>query len=345
VTFPSLRGCDQPLSSAYDTALVDLDGVVYIGPNPVDRAAAALQRARDNGMSLAFVTNNASRTPETIAAHLTELGVPASPREVVTSSMAAASLLVELLPPAATVLVVGGDGLHAAVAERGFAVATVDGVDVAGVVQGYGPAVSWQSLAEVALAVQRGVPWVATNLDSTLPSPRGLLPGNGALVAAVTTATGREPISAGKPELPLHEEAVRRSGARRPIVVGDRLDTDIEGAARAGVDSLLVLSGVTDPPALLAASPAQRPSYIAWNLDGLNDPHPDVVRIGDEVTCGQWAARLNGDHVEILDGSADNDSDVIDGLRAWVVAAWSKPAMLPGIRGDQRLIDALGLGG
>ncbi len=271
----TLRGCAQPLCRAYDVALLDLDGVVYHGADPVPGAAAAIAAARAAGMRMAFVTNNASRTPADVAAHLTAVGVAADPAEVATAAQAAATLLTSLVPAGARVLVTGGDGLRVAVAEAGLVPVATAADGPAAVVQGYAPDLGYADLAEAALAVRAGAVWVATNLDATIPTPRGQLPGNGALVALVATATGRRPdAAAGKPERALHDESVRRSGARRPLVVGDRLDTDVEGAHRAGCDSLLVLTGVTDDAALLAAPPARRPTYIGADLAALLVAHP-----------------------------------------------------------------------
>jgi ribonucleotide monophosphatase NagD (HAD superfamily) len=255
--------------------------------------------------------------------------------------MAAAHLLTTLIPAGSTVLVVGGDGLRSAVAERGFASTESDTDAPAAVVQGYGPDVSWRSLAEAAVAVRRGVPWVATNLDATLPSPRGPLPGNGALVGTVVAATGRSPISAGKPELPLHEEAVRRTKARHPLVVGDRLDTDIEGAVRAGCDSLLVLTGVTDVPRLLRASADERPSYIARDLRGLNTSHPGVTVSAGVAACGGWQAGRVGDAIELR---RDADAgDALDGVRVVLTASWQDPGPTLRLRGDVAALAEFGL--
>ena len=210
-------------------------------------------------MRVAFVTNNAARTPEAVAAHLRDLGVAAEPDDVVTSAQAAATLVAERVPAGAPVLVVGGDGLRAALTERGLRpVASADD-EPAAVVQGFAPDVGWTLLTEGVVAVRRGLPWVASNLDRTIPTARGLAPGNGALVGVIAAVTGATPVVAGKPELALHEEAVRRTGAQRPLVVGDRLDTDIEGANRAGADSLLVLTGVTSPGELVCAAGATAP--------------------------------------------------------------------------------------
>lgn len=271
----TLGACAEPLCRAYDVALLDLDGVVYRGPDPVPGAAEAIAAARAAGMRMRFVTNNAARTPAAVAAQLTALGVPAAPGEVSTAAQAAAALLTGLVAPGARVLVTGGDGLREAVAEAGLTPVASAGDDPAAVVQGYAPGLAYADLAEAALAVRAGAVWVATNLDATIPTPRGLLPGNGALVALVATATGRHPdAAAGKPERALHDESVRRSGARRPLVVGDRLDTDVEAANRAGCDSLVVLTGVTDEAALLAAPPGRRPTYVGADLAALLAAHP-----------------------------------------------------------------------
>jgi HAD superfamily hydrolase (TIGR01450 family) len=259
----------------YDVALLDLDGVVYRGEEPVPGAAEAIAAARAAGMRFAFVTNNAARTPAAVAARLAEVGVPAGADDVVTAAQAAATLLRTLVPAGARVLVTGGEGLRVATAEAGFAVVASADDAPAAVVQGYAPDLAYADLAETALAVRAGAVWVASNLDATIPTARGELPGNGALVALVAHATGRRPdASAGKPERALHDEAVRRSGAVRPLVVGDRLDTDIEGANRVGCDSLLVLTGVTDAAALLAAPPERRPTYVARDLGALLVPYP-----------------------------------------------------------------------
>lgn len=284
----TLGACAEPLCTAYDAALLDLDGVVYRGADAVPGAAEAIAKARAAGLRIAFVTNNASRTPAAVAAHLAAVGVPATPDEVVTAAQAAATLLTTLVPPGARVLVTGGEGLREATAERGFAPVTSADDAPAAVVQGYALDLTYADLAEAALAVRAGAVWVASNLDATIPTARGQLPGNGALVALVAHATGRRPDAvAGKPERALHDEAVRRTGATRPLVVGDRLDTDVEGANRAGCDSLLVLTGVADEAALLAAPPERRPTYVGLDLGALLVAHPaDGVRDGLDALRG-----------------------------------------------------------
>src|SRR5689334_8394972 len=313
-----LRGTGEPLAALYDVALLDLDGVVYLGGSPIPGAAEALAKAAASGMRLAFVTNNASRTPSAIAAQLTGLGVPARPGEVITSGQAAARLLAEHLPAGAPVLVVGGMGLRMAVRERGFRPVTVAADHPAAVVQGYAPDVSYPLLAEGGLAVAAGALFVASNADSTLPTPRGRQPGNGSLIQVIATATGRAPLIAGKPEPPLHAEAVARSGARHPLVVGDRLDTDIESAVRSGADSLLVLTGVTHPLDAVLASARHRPTYLAEGLAGLLGPHPEVTITGGTFSCSGRHVTVAGGQVTVTGSGA-----AIDGLRALCAAAWS----------------------
>jgi glycerol-1-phosphatase len=320
----TLRGSAEPLSSAYDVALLDLDGVVYLGGTAILGAAEALGKATAAGMRLAFVTNNAFRTPAAIAAQLTGLGVPASAQDIVTSAQAAARLLADRLPAGAPVLVVGGMGLRAAVRERGLRPVSAVAENPAAVVQGYAPDVGYAALAEGALAVGAGALFVATNADPTLPTSRGPQPGNGSLMQVIANATGIRPLVAGKPEPPLHTESVQRTGARRPLVIGDRLDTDIEGASRAGTDSLLVLTGVTKPADLLAAPPAHRPTYVDEGLPGLLSPQPEVNADGTDFGCGGWTARW-ADGAERLELSGSGER--IDGLRALAAAAWSGPAV------------------
>jgi len=316
-----LRGSDEPLSSGYDVALLDLDGVVYLGGAAIPGAAEALGKATAAGMRLAFVTNNAYRTPAAIAAQLTGLGVPASPQDVVTSAQAAARLLAERLPAGAPVLVIGGAGLRVAVRERGLRPVSTAADEPAAVVQGYAPDIGYANLAEGALAVEAGALFVASNADATLPTPRGRQPGNGSLVQVIATATGARPLVAGKPEPPLHAESVQRTSARRPLIVGDRLDTDIEGACRVGADSLLVLTGVTKPADLLAAPAGRRPTYLDEGLAGLLSPQPGVSADDGSYRCRGWTARRGDDGELELAGSGER----IDGLRALAAAAWSGP--------------------
>jgi hypothetical protein len=211
--------------------------------------------------------------------------------------------------------------------------------DPVAVVQGYSPDLNWRQLAEGAVAIRRGMPWVATNLDPTVPSPRGPLPGNGSMVAALRVATGVEPVSTGKPDPTMHRETVERSAARRPLVVGDRLDTDIEGANAVGCASLLVLTGVTTAAELLSAPARLRPWFLAEDVSGVLEPAPEVILRDGAVTCGRWRAAVGscaaGDSEvrdsEVRDSavrlrataSRSDPGDTVDALRTLAVAAWS----------------------
>ena len=309
------------LGSRYDTALLDLDGVIYVGGTGIPGAAEALRKARDTGLRLAYVTNNASRTPAAVAGLLTGLGVPAEPGDVVTSAQAAARLLAERLPARAPVLVIGGMGLRLALREQGLRPVSTAADKPLAVVQGYVPGLSYGLLAEGGIAVAAGALFVATNADLTLPRKDGQGPGNGSLIQVIATATGVTPLVAGKPEPPLHRETVIRTGAKHPLVIGDRLDTDILGAHRVGADSLLVLTGVTSPAGAILAPAGQRPTYIAEDLTGLLEPYPDVARGPGAAAVGGWTARLDGGHLA-LDGSGKR----IDALRALCAAAWQGDA-------------------
>ncbi|MEU4547888.1 HAD-IIA family hydrolase [Nonomuraea dietziae] len=296
------------LIDEYDTLLLDLDGVVYLGRQAVPHAAESLERAAGR-VRLAYVTNNASRSPAAIAEHLTHLGVPATAEDVVTSAQAAARLIAERVPPGAPVLVVGGTGLRMAVRAQGLRPVTVAADEPVAVVQGIAPDLSYGLLSEGALAVRRGAWFVAANGDATMPTARGELPGNGAMVRVIAAATGVEPVYAGKPAPPLHRESMIRTGSERPLVVGDRLDTDIEGATNAGVDSLLVLTGVATPRELLTAAPAHRPTYVAEDLSALHRPYPKE-RQG-------WRAGWSDGRLHL-----EGDGEWIEGLRTACEAAW-----------------------
>lgn len=285
----------RPLVTSYDVAVLDLDGVVYISAEAVVGAVDGLAAARAAGMKLAFVTNNASRSPVDVAVHLTALGIPADPSDVVTSAQAAARLIASQVPAGSRVYVIGGPGLHAALGERGL-VPVVDlnlhPEDIAGVVQGYGPDMPWRQVLNGALLVREGRPWVASNTDLTVPTAHGPGPGNGTLVKLVAEYSGRTPLVAGKPEPPLFLETLERVGGRRPLVVGDRIDTDIEGAIAVGWDSLLVMSGVTTLADLADLAPALRPTYIGADVRCLVLGAARCLPSAGGVTVGGWAAEV-----------------------------------------------------
>ncbi len=319
---PSVLAASGPPVAEYDVALLDLDGVVYVGTEPVPGAAAALSEVRAQGMRVAYVTNNASRRPAEVAALLVGMGVPATVDDVVTSGQAAGRLLRQRLPPGSPVLVIGSEALAEEVRSAGLVPVRTATPLPAAVVQGYVPDTCWRDLAEAAVAVRGGALWVATNTDSTLPSARGPLPGNGALVAAVKVATGAEPEVVGKPRPGLHRESVTRTAARRPLVVGDRLDTDIEGAVAAGADSMLVLTGLTTPSLLLAAAPGQRPTFLARDVAGLLQTQPPVECADGSASCGGFTARVGAAGLT-LSGSG---TDALDALRALCGANWREQA-------------------
>ena len=333
----------RALSEVYDAALLDLDGVLYRGPDAVEHAAAAVAAARAAGMRLAFVTNNASRHPQDVAAHLTSLGVPTASGDVVTSAQAAVRLIASRLPPGAAVLVLGTDSLAQTAESAGLRpVRTVDQAGptgVAAVLQGLAPETSLADLWEATVALRAGALWVAGNTDASVPTPRGALPGNGAFVRLLADMTGREPLVAGKPDPELHRESVERVGALRPLVVGDRLDTDVLGAVRGGADSLLVLTGVTDRTALLQAPAGSRPTYVSSDLRGILHSHPEV-----EVDMPAGLASCRRAVVHLVDGrlrwdgvgssraagkeayepsDAVSDGTADDALRAEVALAWA----------------------
>lgn len=314
----ALRASAAPLGGQYDVLLLDLDGVVYRGKDPIAGAAEAIAAMRGLGIRVGFVTNNASRAAADVAGQLTRLGIPAAPTEVVTSAQAAAAVLAERFPAGTPVLVTGSPALVEEVRAVGLRPVTGVADHPHAVVNGYSDGLCYADLCEAALAIRAGAFWLATNLDATIPTPRGLQPGNGALTALLRTATGQMPEAAGKPARPLLAEAVRRTGARRPVFVGDRLDTDVAGAAAAGMDSLLVLTGVSDAAALLAAEPAQRPTYLARDLGGLLTGHPEATGTAAEVRCGGWRATVDADRLEVT-----GDGDPLDGLRAAAMLSWA----------------------
>ncbi|MDO8731329.1 MAG: HAD-IIA family hydrolase [Actinomycetota bacterium] len=250
----------------FDVLLFDLDGVVYVGEEAVPGAIEAIESARAQGARCIYVTNNASRTPAQVAAHLRHLGIPAQEADVISSSMAGATLVAEHIT-GGEVLAIGGEGVSAALIERGFTPVSTFSDSVQAVMQGYGPDVGWKDLAEATFAVRAGLPWIATNLDSTFPSARGIAPGNGALVQVVAQTAGRRPDAvAGKPEPALLREALRRTGAIRPLMIGDRLDTDMAAGARLGMPTLLVTTGISTATEAMSAIGELRPTYVSADL-------------------------------------------------------------------------------
>lgn len=320
-----------------DTVLADLDGVVYAGATALPYAVDSLTRAART-RRLGYITNNASRTDAAVAAHLSALGLPAQAADVVTSPQAAMRLLRGRVPAGERILVVGGEGLVVEVERAGFIVTRSAEDSPAAVVQGFAPEVGWQQLAEAAFALQvpedeGGIPWIATNTDWTIPQERGIAPGNGTLVSAVHTAVGRLAVVAGKPETPIFEEAVARFGARAPLFLGDRLDTDIAGAQAAGIPSALVLTGVDRPKHVLAAPPQSRPTYILGDLRELDEPYPAARIKGDTVSVGRSSVRVDGPDLRI-EAAGDRQIDL---LRAGATAIWKSGRAIFGFRVPEAL--------
>lgn len=303
---------------AYDAVLFDLDGVIYLGPIAVPGAAAGIARLHDRGTKIGFVTNNAARTPAAVAEHLVELGIPATAADVITSAQAAAHLLVNRFGTGARILAVGGDGVIAALGEADLIPVHSADDDPVAVIQGYGFGLQWQELNEAAIAIHRGAHWVATNVDPTRPTDRGLVPGNGAAVNAVMMAVQAQPEVAGKPYRPLLDDTVERLNAHRPLFVGDRLDTDIAGAVNAGLDSMLVLSGSHRAEELLSATPGERPTHVGEDLRALLSPGLVVTDANGEFRCGQATASAVDGRLIVR----SNGSTRIEAIWAAAHAAW-----------------------
>lgn len=306
------------LISAFDAVLADLDGVVYSGPNAIDGATEALNKLAEVGVGLAYVTNNASRSPGDVARHLRQLGAPAEPGLVFGSADVGADLLAEQVPAKSKVLVVGSDYLRDCVVARGLTLVDSAQDEPVAVIQGFDPGVSWRDLAEAAHALNAGAVWVATNMDRTLPLPRSIAPGNGALVGAVAQATNVRPVVAGKPEPLLFHVAADQLGASQPLVVGDRLDTDILGGNRAGQATAVVLTGVDDIESVLGASTSQRPRYILGNLAELFADYPILQAAGQQIVCGEARASVDGGRILVT-----GDRDDLNAWRAACAVWWS----------------------
>jgi glycerol 3-phosphatase-2 len=311
-----LEESTAPVVEAHDLVMFDLDGVVYVGTEAIEGVAERIDRVRATGRHVAFVTNNASRTPAQVAAKLTGVGVQAEPADVVTSAQAAARLLAEAHGEGARILLLGGEGLRVALLEAGLE-PTDEPDGVAAVASGYGPDVRWRDIMRVSTLVRDGLPYVASNADLTIPTPYGLAPGHGVLVRTITGFAGVDATVAGKPERPLMEETVLRVGGDRPIMVGDRLDTDIEGAHAIAAPSLLVLTGVTWLEELAAATPELRPTYISPTLEGLFEPHPAPAVDGVAVELGGWAARVSDGGLRVV-----GEGSVADWWRVAATACW-----------------------
>ncbi|TFD71043.1 HAD-IIA family hydrolase [Cryobacterium gelidum] len=322
-----------------DVLLADLDGVVYKGSAAIPLAVQSLNRAAET-IRVGYITNNASRTDQSVADHLTQLGLSVAAADVVTSPQAAVRLLAEHVEPGASILVIGGDGLVDEVVKAGFVVTRSADDKPAAVIQGFAPEIGWVHLAEAAFAlnadgVGTGIPWIATNTDWTIPVARGIAPGNGTLVSAVHTAVGRLPLVAGKPEAAIFLEATRRFNAQNALFIGDRLDTDILGANRAGIPAVLVLTGIDRAKQALAADKESRPTFIIENLQQLHEPYPETVfsKDGSTATVNGASVRITGNDVQII---KDGDGG-INLLRAACAAIYRSGRAIYGLNVPERL--------
>lgn len=305
------------LISQYDAALFDLDGVVYLGPEVIPGAAESIAGLRSAGVRVGFVTNNAARAPQTVADHLTELGVEARVDDVVTSAQAIARLMAKELPEGAPVLVCGTAALRAEITAVGLAVVNSAADAPSAVVQGYDPSMTLPRLEDACHAIQAGAKWYVSNTDSTRPTDKGLVPGAGALMNVVKVAVDAEPTIAGKPHAPLMEETVLRLKAERPLFVGDRIDTDIMGAVGVGMDSLFVFTGAHGKRDVVTAGPEGRPTHIGYDLGSLHQPARRVS------FSGQHSAEVNGVVARVEDGEVVLDSDVPGDREAQLDALWA----------------------
>lgn len=313
-----------PVVADTDLLLLDLDGTVYRGGFAIDGAPDTIRACAERGVRSVYVTNNASRRPSVIADQLTAAGIRTEPGDVVTSAQAGATLLASLVPPGTRTLVVGSAHLREEVVAAGLTpVGTRDGIgevrSVGAVIQGFDPGLAWQDLAAAAYGLAGGATWVATNTDMTVPTAHGIAPGSGSLTAAVAAAAARIPQVAGKPETPLLDQAVAGHAARRPLLIGDRLDTDIAAGVRAGMPTMLVLTGVSGPADLLGSGKASRPTYLSADLRGLLTPALTADRDASGAwSCGGWTVAGTEGRLQV-----SGQGDRVAGLWALANAWWA----------------------
>lgn len=250
--------------------VIDMDGVLWRDDAPIGNLSAIFQRVRERGLKFIFATNNGSRTPGQYLERLAGFGVTVEPWQVITSALGVAQMLKGKIPAGAPVFVVGGEGVKVALREQGFKVVPVETAETAqAVVMGVDREITFAKMSEAALLVRRGIPFFATNPDKTFPTPRGEIPGAGAWISVIVTATDVEPIYAGKPYPFLMEMALERLGTKceETLVIGDRLETDIAAGQAVGCPTALVLSGVSTRAQAETWEP--RPTFIIEDLETL----------------------------------------------------------------------------
>ncbi len=307
-----------PLVDRYDGLVLDLDGVVHRGDAAISSAPATLEMVRDRGVPIVFLTNNSARTPEQVTARLVSMGIPARTQEVLTSALATADMLERDGMSGSDAFVIGEDGIRSALGSIGIRVLDGEPERADLVVVGWDRSADYSALRTASLLVERGARLVATNADRSFPAADGLWPGAGALLAAITTTTGATPTVVGKPARPMFEAARRMVGATMPLMVGDRLDTDIGGAAGAGWDSMLVLSGASTP-ADLPGAPAL-PTFVARDIAAVARPRirarfrPAVEADASALAALLLSLGIVADHV--VDGGGWNGRTVVGAAAA-----------------------------
>lgn len=302
------------LIEQHDALLLDLDGTVWEGGRAIDGAVDFINSC---GLPSVYVTNNASRAPEVVAEKLRGIGLKVETADVLTSAQAAVTLAGAHVPQGAKILVIGADSFRDLVRAAGYTVVASADDKPDAVLQGFDPSVDWAQLTEGALAIRQGAKYVASNLDSSLPTERGLAVGNGSLVAAIESATGVSPVSAGKPEPEMFVQAAKLVGAKRPLVVGDRLNTDIAGGNAAAMNTFHVLTGVSHEMELIEASKEYRPNFIGESLS-------DMTRSTHELAPsaqGGFTARVDG--LDVLVDNGDNDATSVQALRTVLEVVWA----------------------
>ena len=317
---------DEALIDRYDAALFDLDGVVYLGPQPVPGASDGIADLRARGVRIGFVTNNAARPPQVVVDQLTRLGIPASVDDIVTSAQAGAAMLAEQLAAGSLVYIAGADALADEVRAAGMRGTRDWREEPVAVIQGYDPDIAWSTLDGACFAIERGARWFATNSDLTRPTDLGLVPGAGAQINVVRTAVDAEPEEAGKPSPPLLHETMRRLHSTRPVFVGDRLDTDILGANRVGIDSLLVFTGAHGKHDLVDAGEDLRPTWIGPDVPSLLQPPRTVQWDGETCRVGEQRAVVEDDEVRLA-SVPTGLSDQYDAAWAVIQVAWRHPGV------------------
>lgn len=304
----------RQLQSDYDAVLFDLDGTVWEGGTALPHARASIEAL---AQPVAYITNNASRGPAEVARLLSEMDIPTTAHQVLTSAQAAVTMAEDVAGKGCPVYVLGSQSFKDLAAEAGFQV--VDSADDKPqvVLHGHNPDTGWAELSEAALAIAAGASYLASNLDTTLPAERGLMVGNGSMVAAVVSATGVQPQAAGKPQPTMFHQAAKKLHVHKPLAVGDRLNTDIAGAVAANMDVLHVLTGVSGEYALISAEPHERPTFIAEDLRGLFS-EPGILRPHAQ---GGFTARFEGE--DIVLGGGKDEATSVEALRTVLAVAWS----------------------